>query len=77
MSLDVLLVEVGRGSLRAMGQLFDEVCGLLLVLAVVRCASVADAESSLAQAFVRIWREAPQYEEGSGALAWIVHHSRV
>ncbi|MEU6486857.1 hypothetical protein [Streptomyces sp. NPDC046887] len=73
--LDELLVQVGRGDRTAFGHLYDRVTPLLLSRRRARGATSAEAEAQVAAGLVRLWRDAPGYRPGSGAMAFIWHHS--
>ncbi|WP_256106184.1 hypothetical protein [Streptomyces sp. ODS05-4] len=73
--LDDLLVKVGRGDRDAFGQLYDRITPLLLSRRQIGGATPDEAADQVRAGLVRLWRDAPGYPPGSGAMAWIWHHS--
>ncbi len=66
------LTRVGAGDRAAFGRLYDRTASRLFALARGICRRRAVAEDVLQEAYVRIWRHAPQYDPTRGEpIAWL------
>jgi RNA polymerase sigma-70 factor (ECF subfamily) len=66
------LTRVGAGDRAAFGRVYDRSAGQLFALALGICRRRALAEEVLQEAYVRIWRHAPQYDPTRGdPMAWL------
>lgn len=75
--LEALLARCARQEARALEELYTQVSPLLLavLLRILRTRELA--EDALQDVFVRVWRQAGQYEAQRGrALAWLVSIAR-
>ena len=71
------LRRIQSGDSRALGELYDRYTPLLhgLVLRIVR--SAADAEDTLQEAWVQVWKRAASYDSKRGTVAaWLVTMAR-
>ena len=75
--LEALLARCARQEARALEELYAQVSPLLLAV-LMRILRTRDlAEDALQDVFVRVWRQAGQYEAQRGrALAWLVSIAR-
>lgn len=75
--LEALLARCARQNVAALEELYEKVAPLLLAV-LVRILRTRDlAEDALQDVFVRIWRQAGQYDAQRGrALAWLISIAR-
>ncbi len=74
-----LMERIGGGHDRALGELYDRHGAVMYSLARSIVSEPADAEEVVADAFLQIWRGAPQYDRGRasvGAFLAVVTRSR-
>lgn len=75
--LEALLARCARQEARALEQLYTQVAPLLLAVLIRILRSRDLAEDALQDVFVRVWRQASQYQAQRGrALAWLVSIAR-
>lgn len=79
-AVDALLVRVGQGNLRALGQLYDSTAAMILGLTNALLCDAGRAEQVTEEVFLEIWCWAGSFDPSRhSAMSWMVTltHSRV